>query len=462
MSMGSDIVIVAINARYSHCAFGARTLRANLGTMQNRAEVIEADAGVQPFQLAAAVAARRPQVVGFSVYLWNATCVRETALIMRRVLPDTRIVLGGPEIVPGDGARWDGVADACVTGEGESAFRALCAEALAGGRLCESDGAARRVCGDASDPADLKLPYSLYTADDLARRTVYVESSRGCPFGCVYCTSCRTPFRCFDPARLAEAFDSLIARGVRAFRFLDRSFNADEDHACAMLDLFLARHPGQFKIHLEIMPRRFGNRLRQTLSAFPTGTLHIEVGVQTLNPAVAHRVGRSADAGTVLDALAFLIREARATVHADLIFGLPGEDEASFAAGFDRLVRELDPPELQVNLLKGLPGTPLAAPGAAPGLVFNPHPPYELLRSDVLDFDTVVRMQGFARCWELIHNRGRYPEAAHAIWARDHGSPYARYRALSERILTAEGRLYALGTRRIEDHLDAFLRESTL
>jgi radical SAM superfamily enzyme YgiQ (UPF0313 family) len=455
----SDIVIVAINARYSHCAFAARTLMANLGALQKRAEIIEADTDVQPFQLAAAVAARRPQIAGFSVYLWNAARVRETALILRRVSPRTQIVLGGPEIVPGDHARWDGVADARVTGEGESAFRALCAEALAGGTLCGTDGAARRVCGAPADPTDVALPYSLYTADDLARRTVYVESSRGCPCGCVYCTSNRTPFRCFDPARLAEAFDSLIARGVRAFRFLDRSFNADENHACAMLDLFLARHPGRFQIHLEILPQRFGSRLRQTLAAFPPGTLHLEIGVQTLNPAVAHSIGRSSDIERVLDALAFLIREARATVHADLIFGLPGEDEASFAAGFDRLVIELDPPELQVNLLKGLPGTPLAAPGFAPELVFNPNPPYELLRSDVLDFNTVVRMQDFARCWDLVHNRGRFPEAARAIWARDTTSPYACYRALSERILAAEGRLYALGARKIGDHLDAFLQE---
>lgn len=459
MSVRVDIVIVALNARYSHCAHAARSLMANLGALRERAEIIESDTVVQPFQLAAAVAARRPRIVGFSVYLWNAACVRETALILRRVSPHTQIVLGGPEIVAGDDARWIGVADARVTGEGETAFRDLCAEALAGGPICEADGSARGVCGAATSLADLELPYALYTADDLARRTLYVESSRGCPFGCTYCTSCHTPFRRFDPGRLAEAFDSLIARGARAFRFLDRSFNADEAHACAILELFLARHPGQFQLHLEMMPRRFGEPLRRVLAAFPPGALHLEVGVQTLNPAVARAVGRNGDVATVLDALAFLIHEARATVHADLIFGLPGEDEASFAAGFDRLVRDLAPPELQVNLLKGLPGTPLTTPGAAPGLVFNPNPPYELLRSDVIDFDIITRMQGFARCWELIHNRGRFPEAARAIWARGDGSPYARYMALSERILATEGRLYALGTPRMATHLEAFLRD---
>ncbi len=456
MAAGPMIVIVAINARYSHCAYGARTLAANLGALQEQAEILEADTNVQPFQLAAALAARHPAVVGFSVYLWNAATVRETALLLRRVSPQACIILGGPEIVAGAVARWAGAADALVVGEGESAFRGLCAEALAGAWRVGAD-TPRVVCGRADDLATLELPYARYSAEDLARRTVYVESSRGCPYGCSYCTSCQTPLRFFDPARLAMAFDQLIARGVRAFRFLDRSFNANEDHACAVLGVLLARRPERFQIHLEIMPRCFGAGLRRTLAAFPPGTLHLEVGVQTLNPAVARAVGRSGDVAAVMEALVFLIHDARATVHADLIFGLPGEDEASFAAGFDRLVRELDPPELQVNLLKGLPGTPLVAPGAAPGLVFNPNPPYELLCSDALSFDAVVRLQGFARCWELIHNRGRYRAESHTIWERGNGSPFARYLALSERILTAEGRLYAISAQRLEAHVASFI-----
>jgi len=456
---GTDIVLVALNARYSHCAYGARSLLANLGPLRGRAELIETDIRAQPFQLAAEIAARRPAVAGFSVYLWNASIVRETALILRRVSPLTRIVLGGPEIVPGDAARWAGAADALVTGEGETAFRELCAEALAGNPPRAAGGAPIETRGAVEDLAAIELPYTLYTAEDLARRTVYVESARGCPHGCAFCSSRRTPLRLVDPARLFPAFDGLIARGARAFRFLDRSFNAHEDHACAVLEGFLARQPGRFQIHLEIRPRPFGARLRRTLAAFPPGALHVEVGVQTLNPAVGRAVGRADDADAVIAAIAFLMREARATVHADLIFGLPGEDEDSFAAGFDRLVRELDPPELQVNLLKGLPGTPLAAPGAAPGLVFNPSPPYELLCSDALDFAAVARLQGFARCWDLIHNRGRFPDAARAVWTRGGGSPFARYRALAERILAREGRLYALGAQRLETHLEDFLRE---
>ena len=454
----TDILIVALNARYSHCAFAARSLMANLGVLRERAEVIEADTQVHPFQLAAMLLGFQPTVIGFSVYLWNVALVRETALIVRRVSPHTRLVLGGPEIVADLEHHWAGVVDALVVGEGESAFRVLCAEALTGAPLVAADGTPRVVQGVSEAPGTLQLPYADYSAEDLACRTLYVESSRGCPYSCIYCTSCRTVLRFFDPARLAGAFDALIARGVRAFRFLDRSFNVDEPHACAVLDYFLARQPERFQIHLEIRPRRFGERLRSALAAFPPGVLHVEVGVQTLNTAVARAVGRTGSVEEVLEAIGFLIRQARATVHADLIFGLPGEDEASFAAGFDRLVRELNPPELQVNLLKCLPGTPLAAPGAAPGLVFNPNPPYELLQSDAMDFATVVRLQGFARCWELIHNRGRFGADARAIWEQGDGSPFARYLALSEQILAAEGRLYAIGQRRLQEHITTFMK----
>jgi hypothetical protein len=292
-------------------------------------------------------------------------------------------------------------------------------------------------------PATLAWPDDLYTETDIGRRTLYVESSRGCPFACAYCTSCGSGLRLLPLDRLLPAVDRLLARGARAFRFLDRSFNASEAHACDVLDFFLARHPARLQLHFEIMPHRLGAALRARLAAFPAGVLHLEVGVQTLNPDVARRVGRVGDPAAVRETLAFLMG-VQACVHVDLICGLPGETEASFAAGFDQLVSAFDPPELQVNLLKRLPGTPLARAPGCTGLLFNPHPPYELLASDVLDFAAVGRLQRFARTWELVHNRGRYPQAARAVWQVGAGSPYARYAALAERIHASEGRLHAL------------------
>lgn len=455
----SAILLVSINARYGHCAFAARSLAANLGAWGEHAAILEADLDATPFQLASDIAARRPRLCGFSVYLWNTTTVRATLAILRRVAPRLRIVLGGPEIVEGCEAAWRGLADDLVAGEGELALRALCAEALAdaGGPPPESPPLPRFQRAPPPPPAELALPYELYTDTDLAHGSLFVEGSRGCPFGCAYCASCDTTLRTVPLERFLPALDRLLARGARAFRFLDRSFNAGEAHACAILDFFLERHPGRVQLHFEIMPCRLGAGLRRRLAAFPAGALHLEVGVQTWNETVARAIGRTVPRDVLEETLRFLARETRATVHADLIFGLPGENEASFAAGFDHLVRTFDFPELQVNLLKRLPGTPLAREARFAGLVFNPNPPYELLASDALDFAAVGRLHRLARCWELVHNRGRFPRAAARLWQTDGGSPFARYLALSQQVYGAEGRLHALGAERLAAHLTAFL-----
>ncbi len=454
----SSILLVAVNARYGHCAFAARSLLANLGAYRAQAAILETDLDVQPFQLAAEIVSRAPVVTGFSVYLWNTRLVRETLAILRRVAPRMHLVLGGPEIVAGSTADWQGLADDLVVGEGERVFRQICREALESPAALDQTARPRLLQAAPEDPATLLLPYDQYTDHDIACRTIFAESSRGCPFPCAYCTSGSSGLRQIPLAQLLPALERLLARGVRALRFLDRSLNVCDEQACELLDFFLARHPGRLQLHFEIMPCRLSAALRQRLAAFPPGVLHLEVGVQTLNESVARAIGRSVANATMLETLTFLAQATQATVHADLIFGLPGEDVASFAAGFDRLVRTFDFPELQVNLLKRLPGTPLAGESRFTNLVFNPAPPYELLASDCLGFAEITRLQQVARCWELVHNRGRFPRAAALLWQVGDASPFQRYQALAAQIFAAEGRLHALGHARLSQHLEQFLQ----
>ena len=295
--MSATILMVAINARYGHCSFAARTLLANLGALREQAAMLETDLDAQPFQLAAEIAGHSPRVVGFTVYLWNAGLVRQTLGILRRVAPELRVVLGGPEIVAGCESGWRGLADDLVAGEGETAFRRICEEACAG-HGGAGDPAPRLTLAGPEDVSQLRLPYDLYSDHDIAHRTIFVEGSRGCPFQCAYCTSGGTGLRVVPQERLLPALDRLLARGVRAFRFLDRSLNASEPLACGLLDFFLERLAAaapsprlkRLQLHFEIMPCRLPDSLRQRLAAFPPGVLHLEVGVQTLNEDVARRV----------------------------------------------------------------------------------------------------------------------------------------------------------------------------
>lgn len=449
----SDILLVAVNARYSHCAFAPRSLIANLGPLAPRAVLLESDLAITPLQLAERIVARSPRVVGFSVYLWNVRLIEATARILRVVAPGMRLAAGGPELTK-DYPHAD-LFDTVIVGEGESAFRAFCETVLTDGGDFPLSSVLVNETGE--DLAALALPYTLYSDTDLARRTVYVETSRGCPFTCAYCTSAGSGLRLIPLRLLLPAFDELWRRGLRRFKFLDRSFNAPAEHACAVLDFFRSRVTADTCLHVEIQPDRLHPDVLSRLADFPTGTLHLEVGIQTLTPHVAAAIGRSPDTARTLETLRVLTRETGATVHADLIFGLPGENEDTFARGFNTLVTVCDPPEVQVNWLKVLPGTRFAREAQRIGLAFNPEPPYELLRSDAMDFATLSRIQRFARCWELVHNRGHFSEACLRLHALAGGDIYACYQALADHLCAAEGKLFAISRPRLAALLDDFL-----
>ena len=458
MTTPADILLVAINARYSHCSYAVRSLQANLGALSASSALLETDLDIQPFQLASQIAARRPRVVSFTAYLWNIRIIENTAQILRTIAPNIRLSIGGPEITP-DYARPE-LFDALTVGEGETTLRDLCERWLK--KAGPTDGEPlwhppTILTPDPEDTARLELPYALYTDTDLTQRTIYVEASRGCPYRCTYCTSADTGLRLIPLDRLLPALDVLWQRGLRRFKFLDRTFNAPEKHASDILDFFLARITHDTRLHFEINPDHLNAAFAAKIATFPQNTLHLETGVQTLNPRVAGLIGRSADTATTLANMRFLTHDTRATVHADLIFGLPGEDEASFAHGFNALVTACNPPEVQVNLLKVLPGTRLARDAERLGLAFNREPPYEVLRSDTLDFASLTGIQCFARCWELVHNRNRFPHAVQALHAACNGEYYWSYKTLASRIQNEEGKFFAISlphlARHLRDHL---------
>ncbi len=449
------ILLVAVNARYSHCSFAARTLQANLGKLADKSAIFEADLEITPMQLATEIVRRHPLIVGFTVYLWNVRLIEATARILHAVAPDMRLAAGGPEIT----ADYTNASlyDMALTGEGESTFRLFCSEQLH--QRLQPHLAKHITRCPPEDPATLVLPYDLYTDIDLKQRTVYAETSRGCPYSCAYCTSADTGLRLIPLERLLPALDRLWERGLRRFKFIDRSFNAPVEHALKVLDHFLQKATPSTRLHFEINAERMHQSIAEKIALFPKDTLHLEVGIQTLHPQAATLAGRSADTGRKLANLRFLTHDTGATVHADLIFGLPGEDAGTFAQGFNRLIAECAPPEVQVNLLKGLPGTLFHREAEHFGLVFNPEPPYELLRSNDLDFTDVSHLQDFSRCWELVHNRGRFPNCVDTIRHLCAPDFFGAYQALAGRIQNAEGKMFALSMPRMALHLRQHLIE---
>lgn len=453
----ADIVLTTFNARYIHASFGLRYLLANLGPLRSRAALVEAVVGTRPADLAEQLLALAPRIVGVSVAIWNARESAELVAVLKRVRPELLVVVGGPEV----SHEWEhnpacAGADVVVTGDGDWVFGQLCHDALEG-RLALSTPGPTVVHGGQLPLRDLALPYDEYTDHDLAHRVVYVEASRGCPYRCAFCLSALdTGVRKGELDALLAAFDRLLARGLRQFKFVDRTFNLEPRTSGAILLFFLDRMNthGPLFLHFEMVPDRLPDALRALLRRFPPGSLQLEIGVQSLEPAVMAAVERVQDLARTEDNLRFLAHETHAHLHVDLIAGLPGETLESFARGFDHLVR-LAPHEVQVGILKRLRGMPLAARAEALGLVFAPEPPYEILATPTLDFAALQRLRRFSQVWDLVKNSGHFPETLRLI-APPEASPFERFYALSAWLHARLGRTHAVALGPLCEALHAY------
>lgn len=174
-------------------------------------------------------------------------------------------------------------------------------------------------------------------------------------------------------------------------------------------------------LHFEVVPDHLPERLKGLLVQFPPGVLQLEVGVQSFNEAVQHTIARRQDNAATEANLRWLLAHSHAHLHADLIFGLPGESLESFAAGFDRLLA-IGPHEIQLGLLKRLRGAPLTRLAAAHRLVFAAEPPYTVQQTDLLPASSVQAFARFARYWDVLVNSGRFTKTL-ALWLQpEHAS----------------------------------------
>jgi len=359
--------------------------------------------------------------------------------VIRRVRPAVKIILGGPEVsYETESQSIVSLADHVITGEADLKFAEVC------GVLLNQTGPLPKIIpADLPDFSRLALPYHLYTAHDLAHRIVYVEASRGCPFSCEFClSSLEVPVRAVPlPVLLAE-LQQLLDRGLKQFKFVDRTFNLNVAVSQAILEFFLERRqPGHF-FHFEMIPDRLPEALRTVIAQFPPGMLQFEVGVQTFNPAVGALISRRQNYDKLADNFRYLRRHTGVHLHADLIVGLPGESLESFAAGFDQLVA-LGPQEIQVGILKRLRGTPIMRHDAEWQMTWNAHPPYEILCNKLIDFAAMQRLRRFAKYWDLVGNSGNFRHTTALLWGAQSGTgfqpvcPKARTEIQNESSLTA-------------------------
>jgi radical SAM superfamily enzyme YgiQ (UPF0313 family) len=219
-----EIVLTTLNAKYIHAAFGLRYLMANLGDLKSSACIVEFDINQRPLDIAEILLTRNPRIIGFGVYIWNVAQTTEVIAAIKRIRPETIILLGGPEVsYETERQRIVELADHVITGEADLKFAEVC-KILLSGQL--SRPSAKIVPAELPELSNVALPYDLYDDKDIAHRIIYVEASRGCPFTCEFClSSLDIPVRQVPLPAFLAALQKLLDRGVKQFKFVDRTFN---------------------------------------------------------------------------------------------------------------------------------------------------------------------------------------------------------------------------------------------
>ena len=295
------IVLATVNARYSHTSFGLRYLKANLHEFEQNCEIMEFSQDLPPQDIAEQIIGQRPDIVGFGCYIWNIETILKTAEIVRAILPQAVVIFGGPE-VSYENEVFLSHCDYLIEGEGELALYRL-VQKLAGGKRPAGKILKEPVC----DLNRLKMPYYLYGDEDIAHRLIYVEASRGCPFSCEFClSSLSRGVREFDLDKFLAEMDVLIRRGVRQFKFVDRTFNLKIDRIRKILVFFKEHWYDGMVLHFEIFPDKLNCEMLEEIKAFPAGGLHLEAGVQSFYEPALKAISRKQDEKKTLENLVYM------------------------------------------------------------------------------------------------------------------------------------------------------------
>ncbi len=422
-----------LNSSYSHASLALPLLHGACRQARVDAEwsAVSATINDAPATALARLLATDPDIVAATAYLFTVKPLLEILRRLAKLRPKLIVVLGGPEFLGNNESflRREPAVSAVVRGEGEVVFPQFveaCRQAadwsgITG--LCWLDPAGvYHDNGLATLVADLDAAPCVVTDPwfETSKPFIQIETARGCPSGCLYCTSARQlPLRYVALERVRTELSLARQRTVREVRILDRTFNASPTRTAALLNLFCREFP-DIRFHLEIHPASLGPGVRQLLAAAGPEQFHLEAGLQTSNPAALACLERSGDADQAWDGLEFLCETPNLPVHVDLLAGLPQVTLNDVFADLERLCR-LGPDEIQLETLKILPGTPLAARTSELGIVAAPDPPYEVLQTPTMTFDDLEQARLLSQAVDAFYNAPQLQRAVQTAVAAHPG-----------------------------------------
>lgn len=412
------VLLTTLNAKYIHSSLALRCLKAYCQNEFPKLKIKEYTINNGLLDLLADIFIEQPDVIGFACYIWNIDMTLELTGLIRKVLPKTVIVLGGPEVTydPENIMSSHWYVDYIVMGEGEETFRQFLISLESGGN-CESlCGLARReqdhitVNGVPQIVRNLDcLPFAYTDSDmnDLKEKIIYYESSRGCPFSCQYCLSgTMSGVRNYSLSRVLDELAFFVCHNVKQVKFVDRTFNTDKMHYLPILK-FLAKQDCRTNFHFEIAADILDDEVLDIIAKAPSGRFQFEIGIQSTNQETLGEIHRKNNWGKIVENVGKLSALQNAHLHLDLIVGLPYEDMENFSRSFND-VYHLKPDMLQIGFLKLLKGSGMRDKTGVHGYVYTDKAPYEVLSNHYMSYHDIRELKIFEEVFNQIYNSGRF------------------------------------------------------
>ena len=426
------IVLFGLNGSYSHTCLALRCLRAPLERAGYDVVICEYNLRDMNSAILSRLVGESADVYSFSCYIWNISSMLDIAADLKALLPDSKIVFGGPEVTFGcDRFDFDFI-DHIVRGEGEDAIVKIC-DAIKSGEHID------RII-EGGRPDVMKNEGILYREGDFEGGVMlYYESSRGCPYRCAYCLSSATEGvraksveQTLCDLREFEKLDSKI----KIIKFVDRTFNFDIKRANAIWRALLSDEFTK-NYHFEICANLLNEESFEIFALMPKGKIQLEIGLQSTNPDTLDIISRHLDAQKIIDASKRVKALGNIHVHLDLIAGLPYEDMQSFKKSFDDAYFACD--MLQLGFLKLLFGTELRRKADEYGYVASKKAPYTVLKSNWMGFEELSLLTEIADILDRYREGGGF-ESSLEYALEGIASPFDFYLGLHRFISERDGR----------------------
>lgn len=409
------ILWLDINSSYSHSSVALPAIHAQVSDKKEWEWcVVRGTINDNPGAIAAEVVQQKPDIIAATFWLFTHRMQIEILSRVSMLCEEVKIICGGPEFL-GDNEnflRSNRFVTAVIRGEGEEALPDFL-ESLENAKdwslvegLCwiDEDSGQYRDNGAArvKDFAAMKYPEQspFFNWD---KPFVQLETTRGCFNTCAFCVSGgEKPVRYQSMEQVKARLENICSHGIKDIRVLDRTFNYDTARACEMLDIF-AEYKGRMRFHLEIHPALISEALKRKLESLPSGLLHLEAGIQSLDSKVLTESGRKGSLEASLKGLEYLCSLDNLQTHADLIAGLPEYDLAMLYKDIVKLI-SIGVDELQIESLKVLPGTRMRNESKMRKLKFSPMPPYEVLQTPSMSAEEILKAMHVSRMVDLYYN----------------------------------------------------------